>query len=411
MTVVIRAALAAVDPDPLMRQALADSDVDGWLRAATSVDVVAAGKAARAMLAGFRNATPVRSRHVIAITDTPHPVPDDRSVAAAREALDLAAASGRDDMLVVLLSGGASSMMALPAEGVSLADKRQTVGELLRSGAEIHEFNSVRKHLSAIKGGRLAAACAGSTLTLALSDVVDDDLSAIGSGPTVGDTTTYGRALTILDAHGGRDRYPAAVVTHLMQGAAGRHAETPKPGDPRLARSHARVIGRSRTAVEGVRTAATALGYAVHVIERPTSGEARLAAQMLIDEAARVAGTASAPVCIVAGGETVVRMPGTGKGGRNQECALAMVRGLDGLGRTAVACSVGTDGVDGPTDAAGAVVDTTTAARAQAAGLGAPDRYLDHHNSFIFFDELGDLIQTGPTGTNVGDVQVILIGG
>jgi len=302
--------------------------------------------------------------------------------------------------------------MALPAEGLTLADKQVTSKRLLELGAEIHQLNAVRKHVSGIKGGWLAAANAGSTLTLALSDVVGDDVSSIGSGPTVPDPTTFDEALAVLDEHGGRDRYPAPVVERLMRGAAGDVAETPKPGDRRLARSSARVIGGGWTAVAGARAAAASLGYTVHVVEHPVVGEARTAAHELLHTAARLVRMhPSTPLCIVSAGETTVRTSGSGKGGRNQECALAMARGLDAVGPSVVAASVGTDGIDGPTDAAGAVVDSTTLARAEAADIGPPERYLEEHNSYVFFDELGDLIRTGPTGTNVGDLQVILVSG
>ena len=214
-----------------------------------------------------------------------------------------------------------------------------------------------------------------------------------------------------LDRRGGRDRYPPAVVARLVAGASGAIPETPKAGDPRFSRSVARVIGGARSAVDGARAAARALGYVVHVIEAPVIGEARLASRGLMEAASGIARTRGAQLCILAAGEMTVRVVGTGKGGRNQECALAMARGLDALGTAAVAASVGTDGVDGPTDAAGGVVDTTTLARAAAAGLGLPERYLEDNNSYAFLDALGDLIRTGPTHTNVGDLQVILVGG
>ncbi|MBI3049985.1 MAG: DUF4147 domain-containing protein [Acidobacteria bacterium] len=418
----IRAALGAVEPRRLVQEAVAAPDVERLLRAADAVDVIAAGKAAGAMLQALRAAAPVPLRRELGIGvrapaqlpagtrwhDSAHPVPDGRSVAAARDALALAAAAGDRDLLVVLLSGGASSMMALPGGGVTLAEKQQTSATMLQLGAEIHDLNTVRKHISGIKGGQLAAATRGATLTLALSDVVGDDLSAIGSGPGVADETTFADAIAALERYGGRGRYPAAVVTRLTRGAAGAIPETPKPGDPRLARAEARVVGGSRTAVDGARAAAEGLGYVVHVIEPPITGEARVAAHTLM-ATARTAHL-SPPFCVVAGGETTVRTTGSGKGGRNQECALAMARELDMLGTVVVAASVGTDGIDGPTDAAGAIVDSTTLARAEAADIGPPERYLEEHNSYVFFDELGDLIRIGPTGTNVGDVQVILVG-
>jgi hydroxypyruvate reductase len=338
-----------------------------------------------------------------------HPIPDDRSVAAARTVRDIAAAGHDNDLLVLLLSGGASAMMALPADGISLQDKQRASELLLKEGAEVHALNTVRKHLSAIKGGQLAAIAGGSVLTLAVSDVVGDDLSAIGSGPTVPDATTFGDALEALDQHGGRNRYPEAVVTRLTNGVGGLAEETPKPGDPRLARSTPLIIGGARTAIEGAKAAAEDRGYVVHVIAAPLVGEARAAARGLLAMASQVLRGRTGPVCILAAGETTVRVSGTGKGGRNQECALAMADGIGHLAFASVAASVGTDGVDGPTDAAGGIVDSTTLARARAAGIGTPERYLDDNNSYAFFETLGDLIRTGPTDTNVGDLQIILV--
>jgi len=404
------------------------------LRSAVAVDVVAAGKAAGPMLHTFAADAGVSLRRVIGVAPEPssidlrasvspwavaptwhraaHPIPDESSVAAARIVMDLAAATAEGDLSVLLLSGGASSLMALPADGVTLADKQRTSRLLLEQGVAIRELNTVRKHLSAIKGGQLAAAASGSVLTLTVSDVVGDDLSTIASGPTVPDATTFDMALDVMDQYGGRARYPAPCVARLERGAAGVIPETPKPGDPRLARSTARIIGGRHTAMEGARAAAEALGYSVHVIDAPTIGEARVASGALIAAArAYVAsGFSRKPVCIVASGETTVRVTGAGKGGRNQECALAMAGSLETLGGTVVAASVGTDGIDGPTDAAGGVVDSTTLARAAVARIGPPQGYLDDNNAYVFFNELNDLIRIGPTSTNVGDLQVILVG-
>ncbi len=422
----MRAALAAAEAGGLVRRALVSADIERALRSTGAVDVVAVGKAAGPMLlAAVSGVTKMSRRHVMGVSAHPpqalpagvrwytaaHPVPDDRSVAAARAVLDVAGAASDRDLLLLLLSGGASALMAMPADGVSLEDKQRTSERLLNEGAEIHALNAVRKHLSAVKGGRLAATAGGRVLTLALSDVVGDELSAIGSGPSVPDETTFADALMALDRHGGRDRYPAAVVARLTAGASGAIPETPKAGDPRLSRSVGRVIGGARTAVDGARVAAESLGYVVHVIEEPVRGEARLASRGLLQAASRVARTRSGPVCILAAGEMTVRVAGSGRGGRNQECALAMARGLDTLGRAAAAASIGTDGVDGPTDAAGGVVDTTTLGRAEAAGIAPPESYLEDNDSYVFLNELGDLIRTGPTNTNVGDLQVILMAG
>ena len=426
MTAVVRAALAAAEAGGLVRRALVAADIERALGSADAVDVVAVGKAAGPMLrAAVSGVVSMPLRHVVGVSAHPaqglpagarwhtaaHPVPDDRSVTAARAVLDAAGAANDRDLLLLLLSGGASALMALPADGISLEDKQRASERLLREGAEIHGLNAVRKHLSAIKGGQLAVAAGGSVLTLAVSDVVGDQLSAIGSGPSVPDPTTFADALAELDRRGGRDRYPSAVVARFTAGVRGAIPETPKAGDRRFSRSVARVIGGARSAVAGARAAAQSLGYVVHVVEAPVTGEARLVSRGLVEAASRIAQSSGAKLCMLAAGEMTVRVVGTGKGGRNQECALAMARGLDAIGTGTVAASVGTDGVDGPTDAAGGVVDSTTIARAEAAGLGPPERYLEDNNSYVFLDELGDLIRTGPTGTNVGDLQVILVCG
>jgi glycerate 2-kinase len=307
-----------------------------------------------------------------------------------------------------LLSGGGSALMALPADGVSLRDKQDAARTLMANGADIYELNTVRKHLSAIKGGQLAAASRGAVITLALSDVVGDDLSVIASGPTVADDSTFGEALAILARRGGEQAYPAAVVTRLRAGVEQRVPETPAAGDPRLARTTARVIGPQRGAIEGARAAAAALGYHVHVIEQPVTGEARETAALHVANVVRDTALLPRPVCVISSGETTVTVTGRGKGGRNQEFALAMAPLLKMLPGDVVAASIGTDGIDGPTDAAGAIVDPSTLDRAAAAHLD-PAAYLLDNNSYEFFDGLGDLIRTGPTGTNVGDVQVMLI--
>jgi len=406
----VRAAIAAADAGRLVQQSLSNRDVVALLHGALAVDVVAIGKAAAPMAAAFNAAAPVpiRTTMTVGVRDAGHPVPDERSVSAARNALDIAAGSSVPDVMVVLLSGGASALMALPAEGLTLEDKQQTVRLLLAGGADITELNTVRKHLSGIKGGRLAGACAGFTLTLAVSDVVGDDLSVIGSGPTSPDPSTWQMALDVLDRRGGRAAYPAAAVRVLERGVAGHLADTPKAGDARLARSRARVIGGRMDAVTGARLAARSLGYHVHVMPDPVVGVARDAAVDHATATARVLQTLPRPACVLSAGETTVHVTGGGTGGRNQEFALAMARPLATMNAPIAAASVGTDGIDGPTDAAGAIVDRTTLARAAAAGI-EPDRYLNDNNSYVFFQTLNDLIRIGPTHTNVGDLQVVLV--
>lgn len=408
-----------------MQRAFEDADIVSPLQRASAVDVVAAGKAAATMLNAFAASSSVPVRRMLAIgPERPpvlperaewhtggHPLPNDGSLAGARRALEIARASAPTDVLLVLLSGGGSALMALPAEGLTLEDKQRTARTLMEQGADIYELNTVRKHLSSIKGGRLAAASSGAVLTLAVSDVVGDDLSVIASGPTVGDDSTFAQALGVLDARGGRARFPDAIVRHLERGRSGEIPETPTTADPRLARAMARVIGPQRGAIEGARRAAEALGYHVHVVRDPVTGDARTTAPQYI---ARVSAAASAlprPLCVISSGETTVTVRGSGKGGRNQEFAFAMAGSLNVLGAHVAAASIGTDGIDGPTDAAGAIVDPSTFDRARRAGIASPDSYLENNDTYTFFDRLGDLIRTGPTSTNVGDLQVVLVGG
>jgi hydroxypyruvate reductase len=408
-----------------VQRALEDADIVAPLQAAAAVDVIAAGKASGAMLNAFTAGSSVPLRRILAVGparpavlpegtewfDGGHPLPNEGSLAAARRACEMAAACGGDDLLVVLLSGGGSALMALPADGITLAEKQLAAKRLMEAGADIYELNTVRKHLSAIKGGQLAAACPGAVLTLAISDVVGDDLSVIASGPTVADDSTYADAEAVLARRGLADAL-VPVRARLTIGARGEHPETPKTGDPRLRRAVARVIGRQRGAIDGARRAAESLGYHVHVLETPVTGEARVAGAAHLAVIAEAAARLPHPLCVVSAGETTVTVTGRGRGGRNQEFAFAVAEAIDAASthlRWPVAvASIGTDGIDGPTDAAGAIVDTQTLPRARAAGL-TPRAYLDDNDTYTFFDWLGDLVRTGPTSTNVGDLQVVLI--
>jgi len=395
-----------------------------------SVTIVAAGKAGWPMAAAFARHALVRVRGGLVAGPPPpreagphalppnverfdggHPFPNEASERAGRRALALAAEDDRST-LVVLLSGGASAMLAMPADGITLDDKARTSRSLMQAGTSIDALNCVRKHLSAIKGGQLAASAAGS-LTLAISDVhgpVPDDPSVIGSGPTVADPTTYGEALAILQAvysDDGAD-IPRAVLRRLERGARGEVPETPKPGDVRLMRSRYHIIGNRVTAMDGAAAAARALGYQVHVLPEATAGEARLSGERFARSAMRMAKEGSAPLCVIASGEPTVHVHGRGRGGRNQEFALGMAKALaaDRSERRLVAASAGTDGIDGPTDAAGAFSDSDTRARAETAGLDL-DAALARNDTYPFFHALGDLIHWGPTGTNVGDIHVL----
>jgi hydroxypyruvate reductase len=397
------------------------------LRRAKAVDAIAAGKAASAMLTAFAAETDVPVRTMLGVgprgtatreslprgavwCDAGHPMPDSGSVDGARRALEIASNTGPDDLLVVLLSGGGSALMTMPAPGITLEAKQQTAKTLMAQSADIYELNTVRKHLSGIKGGRLAAASRGQVVTLAVSDVVGDDLSVIASGPTVPDESTFADALRMLSTRGGVALYPPEVVTHIQRGVAGQIPESPKKGDPRLARASAHVIGPQRGAIEGARKAAAALGYHVHIVPEPVTGEARVSARSHLAMVAGSLASLPRPLCVISSGETTVTVVGHGRGGRNQEFALAMAPLRETVGTHVVATSIGTDGIDGPTDAAGAIVDPTTLRRAEAQGLAPSQTFLDNNNAYEFFDRLGDLIHTGPTNTNVGDLQIILIG-
>jgi glycerate 2-kinase len=337
-----------------------------------------------------------------------HPVPTAESERGGRRALAVADSLEADERLLVLLSGGASALMAVPAEGIALEDKRATTERLLRAGADIHALNTVRKHLSAIKGGWLAARAGGMCDTLVISDVVGDDPSFIASGPTVADPSRFVDALDVIRRFGGEAAYPTAVTSYLQRGIGGEVPETPKAADPRIAEATTVVIGSRRDAMAGALAKAGGLGYDVLRLEDPVVGEARTTAVAHLRAVLARAAGLRRPACIVSSGETTVHVTGHGKGGRNQEFALAAAAVLSATGVVAAVCSVGTDGIDGPTDAAGALVDSTTLDRAAAAGL-VPARFLQNNDAYAFFDALGDLINTGPTGTNVGDLQVILL--
>ncbi|MBP1635575.1 MAG: Glycerate kinase [Acidobacteria bacterium] len=413
------AALAAVDPPRLLGAAISNLSALDDRRA---VRLLAVGKAAPWLADACAALLPGRVREGLVVgthcpiqlpaglewREASHPVPDQRSVDAARAALGLVRALRPDEELIVLISGGASALLALPRPGITLEDKRETTRRLLGAGADITALNTVRKHLSLVKGGQLGVA-AGRGVALAVSDVVGDDLGVIASGPTVPDPTTFADALSVLGRHGGARAYPARVVALLERGAAGEAEETPKPGERGLQGVRTRVIGSGREAAAAVAREAAARGYRVAMLDRPLVGEARDAGASLVAEGRRLAAQGPLPACVVAHGETTVHVTGDGRGGRNQELALAAAIALDASGVGGAVLSGGTDGVDGPTDAAGAVADSATIPRARAEGLDPLD-FLRRNDAYTFFSRLGDLLMTGPTHTNVGDVQILLIG-
>lgn len=346
----------------------------------------------------------------IDVLEAAHPIPDEAGVEGARRVMDLARRCEREDLLLFLLSGGASALLPCPAAGISLADKQRATNALLRSGATIHEINAVRKHLSRVKGGRLAKRAAPARLvSLILSDVIDDSLETVGSGPTAPDPTTFGDSLRILERYRLAHEIPSSVLALLSRGARQEIPETAKPSDPVFHRVQNVVIGSNRTAVAAAQERAAALGYRVSILTEPTQGESRAAAVIHAERVRKIVReNAPRPACLISGGETTVTVRGGGIGGRNQEFALAAALAIGKLDDVVI-LSGGTDGIDGPTDAAGGIVDGWTIARAHAAGLD-PTMFLDRNDAYNLLRAVGDLLITGPTSTNVMDLQITLLG-
>lgn len=430
-TAIFRAALDAVDPAAAIRRHLTrrgdrlqvgERAYD--LGRVRRVLVVGAGKAGAPMAAAVEEAlgdritgglVTVKAGHggptrIVRIHEAAHPVPDAAGLAGAQQILALLRGTSPEDLVIALISGGGSALLPLPAPGITLEEKQQVTKQLLACGATIREINAVRKHISAVKGGRLAQAAApAQVLTLVLSDIVGDPLDAIASGPTAPDETTFAEALAVLDRYGIRAAVPPAVREYLEAGAAGRVPETPKPGDPLFQRVHHQIVANNAQALEAAAAAAAARGYRTLILASGIQGEAREVGKVLAALVLEVRATGhplEAPCCLVAGGESTVTIRGAGKGGRNQEMALAAalaIEGAEGL----LFFSAGTDGTDGPTDAAGAMADGQTVPQARAAGLD-PARHLAENDAYPFFRALGDLVLTGPTRTNVMDVHLLL---
>jgi len=346
----------------------------------------------------------------IQVLEAGHPVPDENGLQATEELIRLVGTADERTLIVTLISGGGSALLVAPRAGISLADKQRTTSLLLQAGADIGELNTVRKHLSQVKGGRLAeAAYPATTISLILSDVIGDPLDVIASGPTAADPTTFSQALGVLERYRLREKAPPTVTELLRRGEQGEIPETPKVGSPFLERVENIIIGSNSQALEAAARSAREFGYTVEILSAALTGEARKVGQQLARQAQTAAASKSrtAGLCLLAGGETTVTVRGQGKGGRNMELALAFAIEIGGKpGITLL--SAGTDGTDGPTDAAGAIVDGTTIARARELGLD-PQTYLDDNNSYAFFDQCGGLLVTGPTGTNVMDLQILVI--
>jgi len=347
----------------------------------------------------------------IAIHEAGHPVPDEAGVAGTQRMAAILRDAGADDLVVCLISGGGSALMTLPVEGVSLEDVQDLTNDLLRSGAPIQAINTVRKHLSQVKGGQLARLAHPATVVaLIASDVVGSPLDAIASGPTVPDPTTFEDAREVIRQYGLADRVPDAIRRYLDEGAAGRQPETPKAGADVFERVQTVIVADNAKAAGAAVSRARALGMNALLLSTFVEGEAREVAQVIAALAKEVRATGqpiAPPACLILGGETTVTVRGNGKGGRNQELALAAALSIAGLDRIAIA-ALATDGSDGPTDSAGGLVDGTTVARGVQQGLAAREA-LDGNDAYPFLSAVGDLLVTGPTNTNVNDLLAIFV--
>jgi hydroxypyruvate reductase len=340
-----------------------------------------------------------------------HPLPDQKGLEGARKVQALLKESGPGDLVIFLLSGGGSALLPLPAEGITLEEKQQVTQFLLDCGADIKEINTIRKHISQIKGGWLARwAFPSAVIGLILSDVVGDPLDVIGSGPTVPDISSFEEAWDILKKYDLIGRIPSSIRNHLLRGKEGKVEETPKPCEKTFEKVHNYLIGSNILALRAAEKEASSLGLNTLILSSSIVGDTREAARFHAAIAKEVISTGNPiprPACIISGGETTVTVKGHGLGGRNQEFALAGALEISGLEKV-VLLSGGTDGTDGPTDASGAVADHTTVRRARAAGLD-PKAHLEKNDAYPFFQRLGDLLITGPTHTNVMDVRILLV--
>jgi len=428
----IESAVNAVDPERILeaRFSLKNSTIhiDGHsfdLRQFKRIYVIGGGKASGSMAEAVEQtlgryiadgfvAVPHASKSrtdIIRLYEASHPIPDEAGVNGARRIVEIATQARQDDLIICLISGGGSSLMPLPRDGISLAEKREITQALLKCGATISEINTVRKHISDIKGGWLAKKAGPATiLNLILSDVVGDRLEFIASGPTVPDPTTFGDAIMVLKKYGLWDGVPKPIRKILSDGEKHLISETPKADDEAFKKVYNVIIGNNKTASLAACEHLSSAGLNTVLLTSTLEGEARCVGTMLASIGCEVSSSGKPvrkPAGIVAGGETTVTVTGKGSGGRNQELALAAALRLGGTDGIVVA-SVSTDGIDGPTDAAGAIVDGRTLTRAKKVGL-TPEEYLAENDSYNFFLKLGDLILTGPTGTNVNDISTAVV--
>jgi len=431
--IVMEAAINAVDPKNAVMEKLQVIDgnvvVDGFIKPLDDVRrllIVGGGKAGGPMAEAaedilgdkveggvvniLRGTEAMYRVNHVRLNPASHPVPDDEGVKGVRDMMRLTSNLSPDDLVLALISGGGSALMPLPADGVSLDDVKDVTRRLLSAGATINELNAVRKHLSAFKGGQLAANCYPSTVVcLILSDVVGDPLDTIASGPTAPDPSTYEIAYSVLNRYGVWDSMSPVVKKRIELGLEGNLAETPKPSDLVFEKVHNVVVANNLKAARTAADNAEKLGYNTRVLSTFVEGEARHVGTVYAGLARSLSMNdipVPKPGALLLGGETTVTVTGPGIGGRNQEVALSSLMKIAGL--DCVVLALGTDGIDGPTDAAGAIVDGASLSRAQSKDLD-PEKYLRNNDSYSFFEALGDAVFTGPTGTNVNDLTLILV--
>ncbi len=429
---ILASALEAADPGKAVKRFLQLQDETLWvagrsydLRSYDRILVVGAGKAGSAMAAAVEEVlgdrvsggvVNVKYGHVaptraIKIHEAAHPVPDEQGLEGTREMVELLNSAGPRDLVITVISGGGSALMDLPVEGITLEHMKVLTDALLRSGATINEINTIRKHLSQVKGGGLARIASPATvISLILSDVVGNPLDFIASGPTVPDTTTFRDAWGVLERYGLTGGVPQPIVERLRAGVRGEVPDTLKEGDEVFERVQNVVVASNELAAEAAAAKARELGFNTLLLSTFVEGEAREVAKVFTAIAREVVAygrPVARPACVIAGGETTVTVRGDGKGGRNQEMALSAALKIAGMEDVMIVPSA-TDGNDGPTDATGAIADGTTVARARDMGLD-PVEYLSRNDAYHFFEQLGDLIKTGPTNTNVNDLTFVYV--
>jgi len=430
---IFQCSLDAVDPVAAVKKFLLRNDktvsIQGQSFSLSNFDgvyVIGFGKAAAAMAKGVESVLGddlkqgiinVKYGHLddvshrIKINEAAHPMPDEAGVAGATEIINFLKQRGEGDLVFCVISGGGSAIFPLPCEGITLAEKQETTRQLLSCGADIKEINTIRKHISRVKGGQLARVAYPATLvTLILSDVIGDPLDSIASGPTVADRSSFQECQMILDKYRLAGKIPKAVETHLQKGAAGKIPDTPKEGDPSFSRTYNFIIGSNWEAVQSAQRCAENLGYHTLVLSTFIEGETKDVARVhaaIAKEIKKTGNPIAAPACIISGGETTVTLRGEGLGGRNQEFVLAAAMDIKSM-TDVVMLSAGTDGTDGPTDAAGAIADGVTVFRSESMGFNALD-HLQRNDAYTYFNALGDLIKTGPTNTNVMDIRLLLV--